>query len=1074
MKSKFPFALLLSLLFFCSHIVASKKTIVFVPLDERYATRGLWLNLVRLAQGQYDVKTPPLDLICRRKVPGNIPMLQNWLTEHVPASHSVVLSFEQLVYGGLIASRTGNESLSIIEERLGWLVSLRRQHARTKFYLSTTVMRIPSYNGDFEEPWYWKFFGTKLYQYSFYLGRYEALGNASDLEIADEYKSEIPAAVVRKFLWRRERNFNVTTTLFELQKEYNSLFDALYLTLDDSGRYGLNVVEAQSLQNLSKALNLNPEIVRIYPGADEVQSCLLSKLIVTDAKIAPKITVLWRMANATKLIPNYENQPIQVTVEEQLGACGGTVISSNDADIVFAVNNFDSYPQLESSQQAANPAEDYHIFFQNVRSFCEKGNAIVGFADVRYSNGGDLSFSKYILNLLQQGSKNANKCISAGLFGYAGWNTDGNTLGTVAANAVILTVFNDAEAIRANKRFTLLRFLEDVHYQSIVRTDLMDYVVTSGDSVNNLSTDLLFYEKYSYKLLAHNSAALAKLLMLNFTSFPPLHSAYYPWNRTFEIGLELNAIEDLTSSGNASPFSNEQTVFCDVIIGGGSTSALAAAFAAADEGPSLSVCLLEPTSWPGGQLTSSLVTALDFGKLNRKIQCLPKLFAQYLEQNKYPQNPGNCWVSTFCYEAEDILNSFIFPELKKRENLHVYLNTVVSRVITSKSFISNIVAITRTAKSNYTLSIPYSQQVTDWYSSQDSADFFKTIYTFSRTPKTSPIVIDATENGDLLALSGAPFIQGNELNESSFESLQTCGQGIAFTMYMSIDQENKEMGTHQGGKGGGPNIANNYSLGKYDWENVWSYRRVENPKTTLIAWGSTNGDGNDWPYSYHLLPVKEARKQDPWVGGLNLTTLQRAEEYALGFAKWYMEKGLSSGMPPAKLINSSKVVGTMTGLAQLPYIRDSRRSIGLNQFRLKATDLAKGKMFNDRVALGDYIYFDAHSMQGCPAINFTDFGPLQPYYIPLRALTSNGFSNLLVAGKTMAQTNAANAATRFQPVEWSSGTASGVFASFLLNERMKGNNISIAGVCSECQADEGLCALQTRVAEYNPLDWSCA
>ena len=86
----------------------------------------------------------------------------------------------------------------------------------------------------------------------------------------------------------------------------------------------------------------------------------------------------------------------------------------------------------------------------------------------------------------------------------------------------------------------------------------------------------------------------------------------------------------------------------------------------------------------------------------------------------------------------------------------------------------------------------------------------------------------------------------------------------------------------------------------------------------------------------------------------------------------------------------------------------------------------------------------------------------------------NGLSGVKDYLQRFNEKNNVGGSSFFQPVEWSSGTASGVFASFLLNERMKGNNISIAGVCSECQADEGLCALQTRVAEYNPLDWSCA
>ena len=44
---------------------------------------------------------------------------------------------------------------------------------------------------------------------------------------------------------------------------------------------------------------------------------------------------------------------------------------------------------------------------------------------------------------------------------------------------------------------------------------------------------------------------------------------------------------------------------CDVLVAGGSTSALAAALTAAEADENVTVCLAEPTDWPGGQMTSS-------------------------------------------------------------------------------------------------------------------------------------------------------------------------------------------------------------------------------------------------------------------------------------------------------------------------------------------------------------------------------------------------------------------------------------------------------------------------------------
>ena len=105
----------------------SEGSIIFIPLDERYATRGLWLNLVRLSKNKYSVQTPPLGLISRRKRPANFENLKNWVANALSRSSTserpaFIFSFEQLIYGGLIASRTGNETLSTIADRLKWLV----------------------------------------------------------------------------------------------------------------------------------------------------------------------------------------------------------------------------------------------------------------------------------------------------------------------------------------------------------------------------------------------------------------------------------------------------------------------------------------------------------------------------------------------------------------------------------------------------------------------------------------------------------------------------------------------------------------------------------------------------------------------------------------------------------------------------------------------------------------------------------------------------------------------------------------------------------------------------------------
>jgi hypothetical protein len=129
----------------------------------------------------------------------------------------------------------------------------------------------------------------------------------------------------------------------------------------------------------------------------------------------------------------------------------------------------------------------------------------------------------------------------------------------------------------------------------------------------------------------------------------------------------------------------------------------------------------------------------------------------------------------------------------------------------------------------------------------------------------------------------------------------------------------------------------------------------------------------------------------------------------------------------------------------MPYLRDARRSAaGLGGFRLTYSDLADADPRNksyavrwpDTVAIGTYYYADIHKMDSnfcaLPAYLTKGSGAaILPYFIPFRALTVAGAPNLLVAGKSLAQTFWASAGTRLHPEEWASGVAAGAAAAWM-------------------------------------------
>lgn len=110
-------ALLLSvallLLLFCASVRANaavRRTVngdpapklVYFPIDERFATRGMFLNLA--AATPFDVVSPPPELICSLKQPADTDRLAQWLEQNLPNASVAVISIEMALYGGLVRS----------------------------------------------------------------------------------------------------------------------------------------------------------------------------------------------------------------------------------------------------------------------------------------------------------------------------------------------------------------------------------------------------------------------------------------------------------------------------------------------------------------------------------------------------------------------------------------------------------------------------------------------------------------------------------------------------------------------------------------------------------------------------------------------------------------------------------------------------------------------------------------------------------------------------------------------------------------------------------------------------------
>ena len=498
------------------------ENIIYLPLDERFATRDTFLNLARLTPVQ--VLTPPRHLLPNQKKTVDLARLDHWLADQIKKSNIMILSAEMFLYGGLINSRLSFTTQKALQNRLSRLSTYQQENPDLKIYLSTVIMRIPAYSLALEEPDFWQWYGQEIFNYSFHTHRYQVRRAEKDQKIARQLKEKIPEKYLAEFLWRRERNHQLTKQLLKLQHQFK-LCEAIYLTLDDNAAYGFNKQEEEILRDMVKNMEME-EQVNIYPGADEVALTVLARAAIDQRGVKPSFQVVYRDDAQQRLIPNYEGQSLSRSVEEQIKGSGAEI--SEEGDIILLVNNFSSQQQLEADRQTVAAGDDYRAF----QKYTKRSEQVIALADVRYSNGGDLALLQWIKENFP----------SLHNISYAGWNTSGNTLGTVIANSILLYLYQNRTA---NQYFNTLRLLEDLVYQAQIRVELNNYIKQSPDSVYNLRDSLDFYQSFVRKRMEYEYSKLKERYQLPYQ----LKNVFFPWQRTFEIGIELEE-NDGTSDRN--------------------------------------------------------------------------------------------------------------------------------------------------------------------------------------------------------------------------------------------------------------------------------------------------------------------------------------------------------------------------------------------------------------------------------------------------------------------------------------------------------------------------------------------
>ena len=394
--------------------------IAFLPIDNRPVCYTL-PKLIAGIDEDIEFSIPERELLGDLTKIADIDGLFEWL-ENLPQQDSLILSLDTLIYGGLIPSRRGKETLYELKLRLEKLKKILKNKG-AKIYAFSSIMRISNNNYNEEEKEYWSDYGKKIFEYSYNLHK-----NGSA-------QTDIPPEILKDYLQTRERNFEVNKTYLEWQKE--GIFEFLVFSKDDCAQFGLNVKESQELEKLGGFTKT---------GADEIPLSLLSRSLNKSLKIYPEFLE----PEYKGLVSNYEDVSVENSVRGQIELGGCEVCGDkNNADLILYVNNFiDRQGEI--------------VMGINTKSFegeFKTPDKPYMTADVRFANGADNEFIRELFK---------NELKDEYFYGYSAWNTTANTLGSLICGAKVK--FFAQKYNKDNfKKLQVTRFSDDWAYQANVR-----------------------------------------------------------------------------------------------------------------------------------------------------------------------------------------------------------------------------------------------------------------------------------------------------------------------------------------------------------------------------------------------------------------------------------------------------------------------------------------------------------------------------------------------------------------------------------------------------------------------------
>jgi len=495
---------------------------------------------------------------------------------------------------------------------------------------------------------------------------------------------------------------------------------------------------------------------------------------------------------------------------------------------------------------------------------------------------------------------------------------------------------------------------------------------------------------------------------------------------------------------------------CDILIVGGGTGGCAAAMAASSL--RYRVIMTEETSWIGGQLTAQAVPPDEnpwieqFGCTARYRQFRDGVRQYYrdyypltLQARENPRlNPGMGWVSRICHEprvALAVLEQMLhYPRTAGWLEVRLHRRPVAAH--TEGDRVSAVTLRNLESGEEETIRARY--------------------------------LLDATELGDLLPLADMEYVTGAESQDETGEPHAVSGspqpdnvQSFTWCFPMAYDPEGEHViekpAQYERWRDYVPDLQPAWPGKLLDWAYVHPIT-LQVLRRVLFPWESPDPYASLWLYRRivckehypegampHEVTLVNWPQNDYWEGNIidkpeeeANRYLEEARQLSLSLLYWLQTETPrpDGGQGYPGLYLRPDMVGTDDGLAQYPYIRESRRikavfTVTERHVGAEARQGQEAECFRDSVGIGCY-RIDLHPSTG--GDNYIDISSL-PYQIPLGALLPVRVENLLPACKNLGVTHITNGCFRLHPVEWNIGESAGLLAAFCLERGAKPHQV---------------------------------